>query len=450
MDKELTETPHAPPPAWKVLCVDDENSILRALKRLLTQHQYEVVTTDNGEDGLALLRQDNYDLIISDMRMPGMNGAEFLAQAATHHPESIRLLLTGYADMESTIAAVNEGRIHRYIQKPWDSAKLLAILDEELEIKRLRTENQALLDIVQQQNEQLQDSNAKLQSLNNQLEDKVRLRTEQIRKAMKNLETRNRQIQEQVRATVRVFYNLLALSGLDSSSHANEISLLCQLIAQALELNENETRQIKLTGLLAEVGVLCLPSELAGTPRFEMTEEQKNEFLSHPQLAFQAMSPVAHLSSIAHAIKHQFERFDGKGSPEGLAGEKVPLGSRVLALSRDYIFLIRGISHRTRYSSKSALDILRKRSGHIYDPNLVEVLPGIIPKLEADLLNRDEKVVSTAHLKPGMQLTRDVMGFSGLLLLSEGHRLTEETIERLKSYEENKTEPLEVFVLSGK
>ena len=444
MDNMETTAPDTP--IWKVLCVDDERSILRSLRRLLSQHCYDVALANSGAEALEMAQADTFDLIISDMRMPGMNGAELLATLAHDYPDMIRILLTGFSDIESTIRAVNEGRIHRYVQKPWHSEQLLNILDEELETKRLRTENRALLSIVQQQNEQLQDTNQQLQELNEQLEEKVRVRTEQIRQAMQNLEARNRQIQEQARATIRVFYNLLALSGLKSSSHAREVSLLCQLFAQSLALNDSEVRQIKLAGLLSEVGVLCLPSELVSIPRYAMSDEQQAEFMRHPQLAFKAMSPVAHLSSIARAILHQFEHYNGEGQPGGQAGIAIPVGARILALARDYIFLIRGITHKTRYSSRTATDMLRKSAGHVYDPELVERLPGLIPKLEADMLSRDERVMSTTALKPGMQLTRDVVGDNDLLLLSEGHRLTRETIVRLRAYEEHEPEPLEVFV----
>lgn len=433
---------------WKVLCVDDERSILRSLRRVLSQHDYDVALANSGAEALEMVQSDNFDLIISDMRMPAMSGAELLATLARDCPDMIRILLTGFSDIESTIRAVNEGRIHRYVQKPWNSEQLLNVLNEELETKRLRSENKALLEIVQQQNTQLQNSNQQLQELNERLEEKVRVRTEQIRQAMQNLENRNRQIQEQARATIRVFYNLLALSGLKSSCHAREVSLLCQLFAQSLALNDSETRQIQLAGLLSEVGVLCLPSELVSTPRHAMSEAQQTEFLHHPQLAFKAMSPVAHLSSIARTIRYQFEHFNGEGQPAGLAGTAIPLGARILALARDYIFLIRGITHKTRYSSRTATDILRKAAGHIYDPELVERLPKLIPKLEADLLGRDERVISTTALEPGMQLTRDVVGDNDLLLLSEGHRLTDETIARLRSYEEHEPEPLEIFVLA--
>jgi response regulator RpfG family c-di-GMP phosphodiesterase len=102
-----------------LLFVDDEANILKALKRLFRSADFSVHLAESGSEGLAILQQTPIDLIISDMRMPQMDGAEFLTRAAEQWPNTVRILLTGYADIESTIAAVNKGRIYSYCSKPW-------------------------------------------------------------------------------------------------------------------------------------------------------------------------------------------------------------------------------------------------------------------------------------------------------------------------------------------
>ena len=111
-----------------LLCVDDEANILSALKRLFRPHGYRVLTALSGEQGLKLLGETGVDLVISDMRMPEMDGASFLEQVRQRWPDTMRILLTGYSDITSTIAAVNRGEIYRYIAKPWlDDDVLLAV-----------------------------------------------------------------------------------------------------------------------------------------------------------------------------------------------------------------------------------------------------------------------------------------------------------------------------------
>jgi response regulator RpfG family c-di-GMP phosphodiesterase len=127
-------------PTFTLLCVDDEANILSSLRRLFRPHGYKVLVAGSGAEGLELLAGEHVDLIISDMRMPGMDGAAFLAEARKRYPQTVRLLLTGYADMESTIAAINSGQIARYIAKPWNDQDVLLTVREALERQALQRE----------------------------------------------------------------------------------------------------------------------------------------------------------------------------------------------------------------------------------------------------------------------------------------------------------------------
>ncbi|MGK0306690.1 MAG: response regulator RpfG family c-di-GMP phosphodiesterase [Gammaproteobacteria bacterium] len=124
-------------PLMTVLCVDDELDIIHAMKRLLRKQNYNLLFASSGEKALEVMRQNNVDLIISDMRMPAMSGAELLEKVATSYPNSYRILLTGYADKESTVSATNKGKILKYIQKPWDNDELISSIEEGLEKVKL-------------------------------------------------------------------------------------------------------------------------------------------------------------------------------------------------------------------------------------------------------------------------------------------------------------------------
>ena len=127
-----------------LLCVDDEPSILKSLQRLFTGLPLELLLAGSGQQALELLRQHPVQLIICDMRMPQMSGAEFLAQAAQLQPDCYRILMTGYADLDSTVQAINLGKIHRYVQKPWNNQQLLSLVDEGLQLFRLKNANKQL------------------------------------------------------------------------------------------------------------------------------------------------------------------------------------------------------------------------------------------------------------------------------------------------------------------
>ncbi|MDD5578312.1 MAG: response regulator [Methylobacter sp.] len=178
-----------------LLFVDDEPNVLKALRRLFHNENYEIYLASSGIEGLELLGQHAVDLIISDMRMPVMSGAEFLARAFDLWPETIRILLTGYADLQSIIDAINRGRIFCYCDKPWNDEELKLLVRNALEQKRLREERERLSTIIRRQNDELK-------TLNEHLEERVEERTAQLGNILKQLDQANTALisrQEQLR-----------------------------------------------------------------------------------------------------------------------------------------------------------------------------------------------------------------------------------------------------------
>ncbi len=156
-----------------ILCVDDEIDVLNALRRELRKVADEVLTATSGKEGLEVLASREVAVVISDMRMPEMDGAQFLHGVLELQPETFRILLTGYSDIDATIAAVNEGEIHRFLQKPWQSQALHLAVNQGLERFALIQENRRLTD-------ELAERNQLLQELNETLEQRVEERTNQL------------------------------------------------------------------------------------------------------------------------------------------------------------------------------------------------------------------------------------------------------------------------------
>ena len=172
-----------------ILFVDDEPSILSALRRIVRGQGYRVLLAEGGKAGLALLETEAVDLVVSDMRMPEMDGAAFLEQVHQRWPEVGRILLTGYSDITSTVAAINRGEIQRYIAKPWDDRDLLLALREGLERRRLLHDNYQLQQLTEAQNSQLK-------TLNAELADRVRARTSELEQVNGMLEKSFEQLHE--------------------------------------------------------------------------------------------------------------------------------------------------------------------------------------------------------------------------------------------------------------
>jgi DNA-binding NtrC family response regulator len=146
--------------AIRVLCVDDEENILKSIRRLLAEEEIEALTATSGEQGLEILQSmDGIGVIVSDQRMPGLCGAEFLQQAREIAPDVPRIMLTGYADITATIDAINKGGSYRYISKPWNDEELIRTVQDAIRHYRIILENRKLSELVQKQNEELQKWN---------------------------------------------------------------------------------------------------------------------------------------------------------------------------------------------------------------------------------------------------------------------------------------------------
>lgn len=157
-----------------ILCVDDEANVLKSLKRLFLDEEYEILTAESGKEGLAILeRRQPVQVVISDYRMPEMDGVAFFKEVHTRWPETIRIVLSGYADTAAVVAAINEGQVYRFIPKPWN--------DDELKVTIARAvERYFLVEANNQLNLELQRANYELSRVAAQLEEKVTERTEEL------------------------------------------------------------------------------------------------------------------------------------------------------------------------------------------------------------------------------------------------------------------------------
>lgn len=171
-----SSNPSVPPetaaPRCQVLVIDDEPEVLNAMKRQL-RREFDVFLAHDPEEALAILRERPIQVVISDERMPRMTGSELFSRIREEYPQAIRLLLTGYADLQAVIQAVNQAHIHRYITKPWDTTEIRTIVREAYERHRMIAQNQNLLD--------------ELREANERLEQRVRARTEQLEDALREL-----------------------------------------------------------------------------------------------------------------------------------------------------------------------------------------------------------------------------------------------------------------------
>ncbi len=302
-----------------LLIVDDEISILNALKRTFNRSGYKTVTANSAVEGLEILAQFPIDIIISDMRMPEMDGAEFLKIAAQHWPDTKRILLTGYADIDSAISAVNHGRIDYYIAKPWDREGIINIVNTVLTTKRLKEQNESLQKIILQRNEELE-------LLNSVLEEKVKERTLELHNRLIELRETHGELKETHDAAIEVFLSMQELHEGTVKGYCRSVASMTELLAKALGLTDREVHSLYLTAMLHNVGKWGLPAQLSIKPFSKLTTKEYQEFIQYPLISSTVLSAFPSLKDVASIILHHRERYDGSGYPDHLQGEDISLG----------------------------------------------------------------------------------------------------------------------------
>jgi response regulator RpfG family c-di-GMP phosphodiesterase len=410
----------------RVLCIDDEQNILKALRRLLMSQNIEIETESDPKQAVIRLKTEAFNVIICDMRMPDLSGAEVLEQAALLQPDAFRILMTGYADIASTIAAVNLGKIQRYIAKPWDNEALLAAIREGLKYSNLLKHNKALQLQVEQQNLQLRD-------LNQALESKVELRTAQLSKSLRQLKLSMQQVENNHQYLLKVLYNQMNIHPMIDGRFAISVSYLAKSLARQLALEPGVQQQIALAAKLAEIGLIGVSHLLLQKPLHQLDANEWTRYREHVRFAAEILSPAPALAGVADMIGSQYENFNGTGYPEQKAAELIPIGSRVIAVARDYQALLQGRLLPVRVTQATALAHIRAQQGTIYDPLVVMALAQVTGnQLAEPELQPDATEVNLQQLQPGMRLKHNVYNQKNMLLLPEGFVLTAASLAKLQ------------------
>jgi response regulator RpfG family c-di-GMP phosphodiesterase len=373
------------------------------------------------------------------MQMPQMNGAQFLGRVREVWPATVRIVLTGYADIGATIAAINQGEIHRYITKPWDDQDLLLQVRQALERKALEEEKQRLEQLTQRQNIELRE-------LNQNLDAKVRERTADLRAALEQLDQAHAELKQNFLASIKVLSNFSDMRE-GVAGHSRRVANLARKIALYMGLPDKEVQDIFIAGLLHDIGKVGLPDRLLHKAAGLLSSDDQALLRKHPAAGQAVLMSLPSLQDSAQLIRNHHERFDGMGYPDGLRGMEIPLGARILALANDYDAMLNGMMLGKRASGQEAIQFLKGSKNKRYDPVVVEAFWGTLTEKAGQKNAVPELALRADQLVAGMVLSRDIMTPQGVLLLASEHVLTEKLIEQIMAYERSADQPLIIHVL---
>jgi response regulator RpfG family c-di-GMP phosphodiesterase/HD-like signal output (HDOD) protein len=315
---------------YKIMIVDDEPANLRLLERLF-RRDYQVIVAASGQEALQLLEQHDVALLVTDQRMPGMTGIELLKRTAEFRPHMVRIILTGYTDIGALVEAINCGQVYKYVTKPWNNDQLrltVARAVEHYEQTRSRHE--------------LELANRRLSA----------------------------RLQKMTRAVVRSITDALEAKDEHLYGHARRVGGYSVAMGRRLRLDAAALEQLSLAAALHDIGKIATPDAVLLKPG-PLTEEERACVRLHPERGARMLAGVPEMEDVAAAIRHHHERWDGAGYPAGLAGEQIPLASRIICLTDAYDAMTSPRPFRGALDHDAAIARLREEAGRQFDPEVV-------------------------------------------------------------------------------
>ncbi len=351
-------------------------------------------------------------------------------------PDAVRILLTGYADISSTIEAVNNGEIFRYLSKPWDEDVLVSVLHDGLERKRLARERDQLLALTKEQNGQLQ-AHAE------QLEQKVRERTSELQQASDEVRAANARITADFQGTLKVLSTILEQRPGLTGGCARRVAEHVRRLGPRLGLVGDELQDTVYAALLEDLGKLTFVEQWLTTPMHSLGGRDRDEFMKHPLNAEGYLMSLQSLRGAGRVLRGLYERWDGRGVPGTMKGDEIALGSRVLRAASEYERLRAGHIEARCFSHEDACKWLKNGSGARFDPRVSQAFLALLDEASDVSASR---ALPVSGLKPGMVLAQDLMAGVGVLLLSRDHVLDETMIRRLDSFQRRVGKDIEAIV----
>jgi response regulator RpfG family c-di-GMP phosphodiesterase len=369
--------------AEKILFVDDDANLLASCERNL-RRQFQIETAEGGQMGLEkIAARGPYAVVISDMQMPGMNGIQFLSTVKERAPESVRIMLTGNADVDVAMRVVNEGNIFRFLTKPCPPEILAKAVDDGLAQYRLVVAEKELLS-------------------------------------------------KTLSGSIKLLTDILSMTDTPSFGRTQ---IMRDMIAEATDkLGVTNAWEIHLAVMLAPIGYVTVPSETMVKARageaLSKVEEQMVARL--PDTAAKLLANIPRLEGVAKIVRYQQKRFNGEGFPvDSVSGEAIPQGARLLKIFWDMVQL-----QKTGLSRPDALQEMETRGGW-YDPQLLASVRAISGGGAPTAAKQGSKTKSVLvkDLVPGMMLHSNVLTKDGVMIIAAGHELNEMTLEKIQNFE---------------
>ncbi len=319
-----------------ILIVDDEENNLQLLKRTF-RSTYDILTATNGLEAIDVVKQygNTISLIISDQKMPVMEGIDFFKAIRHDYPQIIKILLTGHLDTDILVAAINDCDLYQYILKPFEPEELRIAVENGIKKYSLATNNKEYYN----------------------------------------------DLRELFYQTIRAISNALDTKDAYTNGHSLRVTLYSMILARELNLDEGLIEEIEIAGLLHDIGKIVMPKRiLCKNGRLD-----DDEFLimkSHPTKGEKIVFNIKKLQKISEWVKAHHEKWDGTGYPDALKGEEIPFVGRLIAVADTYDAMTSTRPYRKALEHEFAISEVKRCAGTQFDPKMAEAFVRVADKID--------------------------------------------------------------------
>ncbi|CAN5653727.1 response regulator [soil metagenome] len=313
----------------RALCVDDEPTVLRLVSRLLAGMGFDVDEFQDPLEAVKAFPGGRYDLVLTDVRMPGMDGLAVITTLREVDPEVPIVVVTGQGTLETATSALREGASGMVV-KPFTTTEFRAEVDATLERHRFR-------------------------------HDALQLRF----------------VSPILDGVALALTAAIEARDLETGEHCKRLGTLGEAVGRLMRLSEQDVTTIRIGGYLHDIGKIGIADRILLKPG-KLTDEEYREMQRHSELGAAIVSTHEQMAGIADIVRHHHERFDGKGYPTGLAGEVIPIGARIIAVADAWSAMTNDRVYRAAMSEDEALGELRRNRGTQFDPEVLELFERIV------------------------------------------------------------------------
>ncbi len=371
--------------ASNILIVDDEIGPRESL-RMVLKPNYNVYTVENGYAAIQMIQQIEMDVLTLDLKMPGMNGIDALKEIRMISPDVMVIIITGYGTLKTAIEAIRYG-VFDYIPKPFNVPEILAIIDKSIQRRKLNLKVKEVLgNCFNQQflKESAVGTDSPLQQENKGITD---YKWDEI----------NLSDTQSCLEFAKVLAYTLEEKDPYTSGHSERVCYYSDFISKRLSLSPKERSELQIASYLHDIGKIGISNRFINK-KGTLTPTDWAVIKQHTKKSIELLVPLNLSPNIISYIQHHHERFDGTGYPDGLAGEKIPLGARIIAISDSYDSMTSDRPYRKPLTNGDAKSELLKNAGKQFDPRLVALFLDVLKEMEEVFLVKDHlRVPAVSH-----------------------------------------------------